>query len=255
LGDQQAALFGHKCFKRGEVKNTYGTGCFLLMNTKEKIIHSNQGLLTTVAYKIGKNKANYALEGSISIAGSLVQWLRDNLNIINSSAEINKLAKSVSDNGGVYFVPAFSGLFAPYWDKTARGTIVGLTHYANKNHLARAALESVAYQTRDVFEAMKKDSNIDITSLKTDGGMTKSDILMQFQSDILGIPIIRSKLSEITALGAAYAAGLAVGFYHFESLTDMETEKFLPKMSNKEKEEKYRMWKKAVNKSKGWLDD
>jgi glycerol kinase len=213
LGDQQAALVGQTCFEPGEAKNTYGTGCFLLMNCGDQPVESNFGLLTTVAYKLGAKPAQYALEGSVAIAGALVQWLRDNLGIIEKSPNIETLARSVNDNGGVYFVPAFSGLYAPYWKASARGVIIGLTRYANKGHLARAVLEATAFQTREVLEAMEKDSKITLHTLRTDGGMVKNDLLMQFQSDILNIPVVRPVIQETTALGAAYAAGLAVGFY------------------------------------------
>jgi glycerol kinase len=213
LGDQQAALFGQTCFSAGEAKNTYGTGCFMLLNTGTKPVPSKNGLLTTLGYKIGKEPAVYALEGSIAITGALVQWLRDNLGLIQKSSDIEPLANTVEDNGGIYFVPAFSGLFAPYWKNDARGVIVGMTRYVNKGHIARAALEATAYQTREVLEAMNKDSGVPLTALKVDGGMVFNDTLMQFQSDILGVPVIRPKVAETTALGAAYAAGLAVGFW------------------------------------------
>ncbi|MBW2180502.1 MAG: glycerol kinase GlpK, partial [Deltaproteobacteria bacterium] len=212
LGDQQAALFGQACFEQGEAKNTYGTGCFLLMNLGENLVHSTHGLLTTVAYRIGNRPAVYALEGSIAIAGSLVQWLRDNIGLIKNSPDIEELAKTVSDNGGIYFVPAFSGLFAPHWRSDARGLIIGMTHYINKGHIARAVLEASAFQAREIFEAMEKDSGVHLKSLKVDGGMVKNELLMQFQADILGIPVIRPTVIETTVLGAAYAAGLAVGF-------------------------------------------
>ena len=213
LGDQQAALFGQTCFSAGEAKNTYGTGCFMLLNTGTKPIQSKSGLLTTLGYKIGKEPAVYALEGSIAITGALVQWLRDNLGMIKTSPEIEELAKTVDDNGGVYFVPAFSGLFAPYWKNDARGVIVGLTRYVNKGHIARAVLEATAYQTREVLDAMNADSGVALTALKVDGGMVYNELLMQFQADILDVPVIRPKVAETTALGAAYAAGLAVGFW------------------------------------------
>jgi glycerol kinase len=213
LGDQQAALVGQACFKSGEAKNTYGTGCFMLMNTGQNPILSNCGLLTTVAYKLGAKPAHYALEGSIAITGALVQWLRDNLAMIATSAEIEDVARSVDDNGGVYFVPAFSGLYAPYWNDSARGVIAGLTRYVNKGHIARAVLEATAFQVREVAEAMAKDSKIDFDFLRVDGGMVTNHLLMQFQADILNMPIVRPRVKETTALGAAYAAGLAVGFY------------------------------------------
>ncbi len=254
LGDQQAALFGHRCLNVGDAKNTYGTGCFLLMNIGDKIIHSQKGLLTTVAYKIGNQKAIYALEGSVAVAGSLVKWFQNNLGLIESAKQLNDFANKVQDNGGVYIVPAFSGLFAPYWDDTARGIIAGLTHHSNKYHLSRAILEAVAYQTKDVFIAMEKDSGIKLKKLKTDGGMTKSKFLMQFQSDILNIPIYKTKISEITALGAAFAAGLAIGFWKNQSeIKEIETEKFVPKMNDKIRKTLYKNWKKAIKKSKGWI--
>ncbi len=216
VGDQQAALMGQACFEPGESKNTYGTGCFLLLNTGEKIVQSNAGLLTTVAYQRAGSKPVYALEGSIAVTGSLVQWLRDNLGIIHRSADIEPLAASVPDSGGVYFVPAFSGLFAPYWRSDARGTIVGMTRFTNSAHLARAALEATAFQTRDVIDAMATDCGVPLKTLKVDGGMSVNDLLMQFQSDLLGVPVVRPKITETTALGAAYAAGLAVGFWKSE---------------------------------------
>jgi len=221
LGDQQAALFGQTCFQPGEAKNTYGTGCFLLMNTGAHSVRSNCGLLTTVAYKLGSESPQYALEGSIAITGALVQWLRDNLGLIEKSADIETLARSVKDNGGVYFVPAFSGLYAPYWKTNARGVIAGLTRYANKGHLARAVLEATAFQTREVVEAMAMDSGIQLDVLRADGGMTENDLLMQFQADILNRSVVRPEIAEITALGACYAAGLAAGF--FKDLEELRT--------------------------------
>ena len=213
LGDQQAALVGQTCFSPGEAKNTYGTGCFMLLNTGEELVPSTSGLLTTAGYKFGEQNAVYALEGSVAITGALVQWLRDNLGLISESSDIEELARSVDDNGGVYFVPAFSGLFAPHWRSDARGVIAGLTRYANKGHIARAALEATAYQTREVLDAMQADSGVELSQLKVDGGMVVNETLMQFQADILGVPVIRPRISETTALGAAYAAGLAVGFW------------------------------------------
>jgi glycerol kinase len=213
LGDQQAALFGQTCFSMGEAKNTYGTGCFMLLNTGTKAVQSKNGLLTTLGYKIGDQPAVYALEGSIAITGALVQWLRDNLGMIEKSADVEKLAATVEDNGGIYFVPAFSGLFAPYWKSDARGAILGMTRYVNKGHFARAALEATAFQTREVLDAMNLDSGVNLTALKVDGGMVFNETLMQFQSDILGVPVIRPTVAETTALGATYAAGLAVGFW------------------------------------------
>lgn len=217
LGDQQAALFGQTCFTPGEAKNTYGTGCFMLLNTGEKSVQSKFGLVTTVGYKIGAQPAVYALEGSIAIAGSLVQWFRDNLGLITESHDIEDLARTVKDNGGIYFVPAFSGLFAPHWRSDARGLIIGLTHYIHKGHIARAVLEASAFQTREILEAMEKDSGIPMTTLKVDGGMVGNELLMQFQADILDIPVIRPQNRETSVLGAAYAAGLAVGFWKDQS--------------------------------------
>jgi glycerol kinase len=257
LGDQQAALFGQTCFRPGDAKNTYGTGCFMLMNTGERAVTSNFGLLTTVGYKLGASPANYALEGSVAISGALVQWMRDNLGLIHKSAEIESLARTVKDNGGVYFVPAFSGLYAPYWRSDARGVIAGLTRFANKGHLARAVLESTAYQTREVLEAMEKDSEIQLFSLRTDGGMVENELLMQFQSDILNIPVLRPVIKETTALGAAYAAGLAVGFYrNLEDLRHnwaVETT-WEPRMDEEQRERLYRGWKKAVTRSFDWVE-
>jgi glycerol kinase len=257
LGDQQAALFGQTCFRPGDAKNTYGTGCFMLMNTGERAVASNFGLLTTVGYKLGASPANYALEGSVAITGALVQWMRDNLGLIHKSADVESLARTVKDNGGVYFVPAFSGLYAPYWRSDARGVIAGLTRFANKGHLARAVLESTAYQTREVLEAMEKDSEIQLFSLRTDGGMVENQLLMQFQSDILNIPVLRPVIKETTALGAAYAAGLAVGFYsNLEDLRQnwaVETT-WEPRMDEDQRERLYRGWKKAVTRSFDWVD-
>jgi glycerol kinase len=257
LGDQQAALFGQTCYAPGEAKNTYGTGCFMLMNTGEKPVPSKSGLLTTLGYKIGNQKAIYALEGSIAITGALVQWLRVNLGMIEKSSEIEALAKTVDDNGGIYFVPAFSGLFAPYWRSDARGAIVGMTRYVNKGHIARAALEATAFQTREVLDAMEKDSGVTLTSLKVDGGMVFNELLMQFQSDILDVPIVRPKVAETTALGAAYAAGLAVGFWKdFDELRanwgrDCE---WTPRMDAARREKLYKDWKKAVTRTFDWVD-
>jgi glycerol kinase len=257
LGDQQAALVGQTCFLTGEAKNTYGTGCFMLLNTGVKPIQSNNGLLTTLAYKLGDQPAVYALEGSIAITGALVQWLRDNLGLIKQSSEIEILARTVQDNGGIYFVPAFSGLFAPYWRSDARGVIVGMTRYVNKGHIARAALEATAYQTREVLEAMKIDSGVKLTALKVDGGMVYNDLLMQFQSDILGVPVVRPKVSETTALGAAYASGLAVGFW--SSLEDLKTnwqidQTWHPLMREATRESLYSGWRKAVERTFNWVD-
>jgi len=257
LGDQQAALVGQTCFHPGEAKNTYGTGCFLLMNVGKKPVPSNFGLLTTVGYKIGAQAPIYALEGSIAITGALVQWLRDNLNLISKSNEVESLAASVSDNGGVYFVPAFSGLYAPYWKDSARGVITGLTRYANKGHVARAVLEATAFQTREVLEAMEKDSGIALGSLRTDGGMVGNNFLMQFQADILNKPVVRPVVRETTALGAAYAAGLATGFYR--NMDDLRANwsvdrTWQPQLEGSRREEMYRLWKKAVTRSFDWVD-
>lgn len=255
LGDQHAALVGQVCFDAGGAKNTYGTGCFLLLNTGESAIPSKSGLLTTVAYKFGAAPAVYALEGSIAITGALVQWLRDNIGLISESDEIETLARTVGDNGGMYFVPAFSGLYAPYWKDNARGVIAGLTRYVNKGHLARAVLEATAFQVREVVEAMEKDSGIELQVLRADGGMVKNELLMQFQSDILGKPVVRPKVPETTALGAAYAAGLAVGF--FQSTGELVhnwavDRRWNPEMDSDQRERLYRFWKKAVTRSFDW---
>ncbi|GAB3604018.1 glycerol kinase GlpK [Microbacterium aureliae] len=258
LGDQQAATFGQAAFEAGESKNTYGTGNFLLVGTGTEIVRSGRGLITTVAYRIGDEPARYALEGSIAVTGSLVQWLRDNLGIIQRSEDVENLAGSVDDNGGAYFVPAFSGLFAPYWRPDARGALVGLTRYVNKAHIARAALESAAFQTRDVIEAVVADSGQRLDELRVDGGMTRNDLLMQFQADILGVDVVRPKVVETTALGAAYAAGLATGVWG--SLDELrehwrEDKRFTPAMGEDDRERRYRMWQKAVTKSLDWVDD
>jgi glycerol kinase len=257
LGDQQAALVGQTCFEPGEAKNTYGTGSFLLMNTGERPVASKFGLLTTVAYKFGAQAARYALEGSIAITGALVQWLRDNLGIIQQSADIEALAASVPDNGGVYFVPAFSGLYAPYWKTSARGVIAGLTRHSNKSHIARAALEATAFQTREVLQAMEKDSGIPLAVLRTDGGMVENNLLMQFQADILNIPVVRPAVTETTAQGAAYAAGLATGFYR--DLEDLRANwavdrRWEPRMDEKTRESLFKSWKKAVARSFDWVE-
>ncbi|MEQ1473077.1 MAG: glycerol kinase GlpK, partial [Candidatus Acidiferrum sp.] len=257
LGDQQAALVGQACFAPGEVKNTYGTGCFLLMNTGEKMIPSKCRLLTTVAYKLGGAPAHYALEGSVAITGALVQWLRDNLGLIRRSEDVESLARTVNDNGGVYFVPAFSGLYAPHWKENARGVIAGLTRYANKGHLARAVLEATAYQTREVVEAMEKDSGIPLANLRVDGGMVVNELLMQFQADILHREVLRPMIQETTALGAAYAAGLAVKF--FSGLEELHANwavdrVWKPTIDEATREELYRQWKKAVTRSLDWAD-
>jgi glycerol kinase len=256
LGDQQAATFGQAAFDAGESKNTYGTGNFLIFNTGTEITTSRNGLITTVAYRLGDADPVYALEGSIAVTGSLIQWLRDNLGIIEKAPDVEGLALSVDDNGGVYFVPAFSGLFAPYWRPDARGVIVGLTRYANKGHIARAALESVAFQTREVLDAVNADAGLPLEELRVDGGMAANDTLMQFQADILGVPVVRPAVIETTALGAAYAAGLAVGFW-----TDLdelranwrEDRRWEPRFSAEDREQRLAMWKKAVTRSFDWL--
>ena len=258
LGDQQAATFGQACFQKGMAKNTYGTGCFMLMNTGEEAIFSENGLLTTVCYKIGDQPTVYALEGSIAVAGSLVQWLRDNLKMFETAPQIEALANTVEDNGGAYFVPAFSGLFAPYWRPDARGALVGLTRYVNRGHIARAVLESTAFQTREVLEAMNADSGVPLTELRVDGGMTANETLMQFQADQVNVPVVRPVVAETTALGAAYAAGIAVGFWEGENdVTDNWTEdkRWEPKMDKNERERLFRNWKKAVTKTFDWVDD
>jgi len=258
LGDQQAALVGQTCFGAGEAKNTYGTGCFLLMNTGPHIVQSRHGLLTTVAFQLHGQPARYALEGSVAITGALVQWIRDNFGLITSSPEIESLARLVEDNGGVYFVPAFSGLYAPYWKHNARGVIAGLTRYSNKSHLARAALEATAFQTREVVEAMEKDSGVPLTVLRTDGGMVGNELLMQFQADILDRPVVRPAVRETTALGAAYAAGLATGFY--SSVDDLRAQwsvdrTWTPQMEPARRDKMYGFWKKAVTRSFDWLEE
>jgi glycerol kinase len=258
LGDQQAAMVGQTCYSPGEAKNTYGTGCFMLLNTGTEIVPSKSGLLTTLCYKFGEQPAVYALEGSIAITGALVQWLRDNLGMITSSAEVEALASIVEDNGGVYFVPAFSGLFAPYWRSDARGAIVGLTRYVNKSHLARAVLEATAWQTREVLDAMEADSGVKLTALKVDGGMVFNNTLMQFQSDVLGVPVIRPKVAETTALGAAYAAGLAVGFW--DNIEDLRQNwqvdhTWEPSMDEARRDREYHFWKKAVTRTFDWIEE
>ena len=257
LGDQQAALFGQACLQPGEAKNTYGTGCFMLMNTGEKPFHSTAGLLTTLGYKLGDKPAVYALEGSIAIAGALVQWLRDNLNLVKTAPEIEALASTVKDNGDVYFVPAFSGLYAPHWKESARGVIAGLTRFANKGHIARAALEATAYQVREVIDAMTKDSGVKVKELRTDGGMVVNELLMQFQSDILNVPVVRPKVIETTALGAAYAAGLATDYWN--STKDISDnwgvdKRWHPAMAEPQRSKLFASWKKAVNRSLDWVD-
>ena len=258
LGDQQAATFGQACFEKGQAKNTYGTGCFMLMNTGTTPVRSENGLLTTVCYQIGDEPAVYALEGSIAVAGSLVQWLRDNLGIIADSKDIEALAASVEDNGGAYFVPAFSGLFAPHWRPDARGALVGLTRYVNKAHIARAVEESTAYQTREVLEAMNADSGQALTELKVDGGMTRDELLMQFQADQVGVPVVRPKVAETTALGAAYASGIAVGFWSgTQDVIDnwAEDKRWEPTMEEAERERLFRNWNKAVQRTLDWVDE
>jgi len=258
LGDQQAALFGQTCFSPGEAKNTYGTGCFMLLNTGTKPVQSKQGLLTTLGYKIGNEPAVYCLEGSIAITGALVQWLRDNLKFFDFSKHIEDYARAVPDSGGIYIVPAFSGLFAPYWKSDARGVIVGLTRYITREHICRAALEATAYQTREVLDAMNADSGVPLTALKVDGGMVFNELLMQFQADILGVPVIRPTVSETTALGAAYAAGLAVGFW--SKVEDLRAnwgkdKEWVPQMDAKERERLYKGWKKAVTRTFDWVEN
>ena len=257
LGDQQAALFGQACLAPGEAKNTYGTGCFMLMNTGEQPFPSTSGLLTTLAYKLGDAPAVYALEGSIPIAGALVQWLRDNLGLISHASEIEALAASVPDNGDVYCVPAFSGLYAPHWDDRARGIIAGLTRFVTKAHIARAALEAVAFQVREVVDAMARDSGVTLTELRSDGGMVVNELLMQFQADILGVPVVRPKVIETTALGAAYAAGLATGYW--QSTADITAnwgidKRWLPAMAEDRRAAIYGKWNKAVMRAQGWID-
>ena len=257
LGDQQAATVGQACFSPGEAKNTYGTGCFMILNTGTEPVPSKNGLLTTMCYKFGNQPAVYALEGSIAITGALVQWLRDNLKMIKSAPEVEDLAKTVDDNGGIYFVPAFSGLYAPYWKDSARGVIAGLTRYVNRGHFARATLEATAYQTREVLDAMNADSGVDLTALKVDGGMVFNNLLMQFQADVLGVPVIRPKVAETTALGAAYAAGLAVGFW--KNTDEMRQNWGMDKTwePNKDSDastEKYQLWKKAVTRTFDWVE-
>ena len=258
LGDQQAATFGQACLEKGMAKNTYGTGNFMLLNTGTEQVPSENGLLTTICYKLGDEDTVYALEGSIAVTGSLVQWVRDNLGLIKNAPEIEDLAKGVDDNGGAYFVPAFSGLFAPHWRPDARGALVGLTRYVNKGHIARAVLEATAFQTREVLDAMNADSGVPLAELKVDGGMVVNETLMQFQADILGVDVVRPKVAETTALGAAYAAGLAVGFW--DSTEDItanwgEDKRWTPQMDEEERERLYRNWKKAVTKTLDWVDD
>jgi glycerol kinase len=257
LGDQQAATVGQACFSPGEAKNTYGTGCFMILNTGTEIVPSKNGLLTTVCYKFGNEPTVYALEGSIAITGALVQWLRDNLKLIDNAPDIEDLAKTVDDNGGIYFVPAFSGLYAPYWKDSARGVIVGLTRYVNRGHFARATLEATAYQTREVLDAMNADSGVPLTALKVDGGMVYNNLLMQFQADVLGVPVVRPKVAETTALGAAYAAGLAVGFW--KNTDEMRAnwgidKTWEPSADDTARTTLFAMWKKAVTRSFDWVE-
>jgi glycerol kinase len=257
LGDQQAATVGQACFSPGEAKNTYGTGCFMILNTGTEIVPSKSGLLTTACYKFGSEPTVYALEGSIAITGALVQWLRDNLRIINTSADVENLAKTVDDNGGIYFVPAFSGLFAPYWKNEARGVIAGLTRYVNRGHFARAALEATAFQTREVLDAMNADSGVPLTALKVDGGMVFNNLLMQFQADVLGVPVVRPKVAETTALGAAYAAGLAVGFW--KNTDEMRAnwgmdKTWEPAADDTARVKLFKEWKKAVTRTFDWVE-
>jgi glycerol kinase len=257
LGDQQAATFGQACFAAGEAKNTYGTGNFMLLNTSTEAVQSKSGLLTTVCYKIGDQAAVYALEGSIAITGALVQWLRDNLKMIKAAPEVEELAKTVEDNGGLYIVPAFSGLFAPYWKSNARGVFAGLTRYVNAGHVARATLEATAFQTREVVDAMRTDSGVELKELRVDGGMVANDLLMQFQADILGVPVVRPEVAETTALGAAYAAGMATGFWHSEQeVRDnwAEDKRWEPNMDDSKRAEYYALWKKAVTRTFDWVD-
>jgi len=258
LGDQQAATFGQAAFDKGEAKNTYGTGNFLIFNTGTDIVKSENGLLTTIGYKLGDGETHYALEGSIAVTGSLIQWLRDNLGIISSAPEVEALADTVDDNGGAYFVPAFSGLFAPHWRSDARGALVGLTRYVNKGHIARAAIEAIAFQTREVLDAVNADSGVPLTELKVDGGASANDRLMQFQADILDVPVVRPVVAETTALGAAYAAGLAVGFWStLDELRDnwQEDKRWTPSMDATERDRLLRNWKKAVTKTLDWVDE
>ena len=258
LGDQQAATFGQAAFDAGEAKNTYGTGNFLIFNTGEEIVHSKNGLLTTLGYKLGDGPAHYALEGSIAVTGSLIQWLRDNLGLIKSAPEVEKLAASVDDTGGAYFVPAFSGLYAPYWRPDARGALVGMTRFVNKAHIARAALEATAFQTREVLDAVNADAGVPLAELKVDGGMVANELLMQIQADVLGVPVVRPVVAETTALGAAYAAGLAVGFW--SDLDELranwqEDRRWERAIEPAEADRRFRLWKKAVTKTFDWVDD
>jgi glycerol kinase len=256
VGDQQAALLGQACFDAGDAKNTYGTGCFLLMNTGPDRVPSPSGLLTTVAYQLGARPAVYALEGSIAIAGALVQWLRDNLGLVSSASEVEALARTVEDNGGMVLVPAFSGLFAPHWRSDARGVMVGLTRYITKGHIARASLEASAFQTKEVLDAMQRDSGVTLKALRVDGGMVRNELLMQFQADLLGVPVVRPRVTETTSMGAAYAAGLAVGFWSNENelRSHWEAERsFQPAMESSRRDELQALWEKAVERTLGWV--
>jgi glycerol kinase len=258
LGDQQAALFGQTCFGKGEAKSTYGTGTFMLMNTGGTPVNSYNGLITTVGYRIGEDAPVYALEGSIAVTGSLVQWMRDQMGLISTAAEIETLASSVADNGGAYFVPAFSGLFAPYWRDDARGVIAGLTRYVTKAHIARAVLEATAWQTREIADAMTKDSGVDLTSLKVDGGMTSNNLLMQTLADFLDAPVVRPMVAETTCLGAAYAAGLAVGFWPDTDALRANWKRaaeWTPRMDADQRDREYRNWLKAVQATMGWIEE
>jgi len=257
VGDQQAAMVGQVCFIPGEAKNTYGTGNFMLLNTGNNIVPSHAGLLTTVCYQFGNERPVYALEGSVAVTGSAVQWLRDQLGLIKQAGDIEALANTVRDNGGIYFVPAFSGLYAPYWRADARGCIVGLSRFNNSAHLARATLESICYQTRDVLDAMVKDSSVRLETLKVDGGATVNDTLMQLQADILGVPVVRPVVAETTALGAAYAAGLAVGFWSNsdEMRSNWQADRsWEPHWSDDQREEGHAGWKKAIERTLNWID-
>ena len=257
IGDQQAALLGQNCFLPGEAKNTYGTGCFMLMNTGNYPVQSHHGLLTTLGYQIGQEAPVYCLEGSIAITGALVQWLRDNLHLVEKSSEVETLAATVADSGGIYFVPAFSGLYAPYWKSDARGVIAGLTRYINSGHIARAVLEATAYQTREVLDAMFQDSGVELKELRVDGGMTGNNLLMQFQADILGVPVIKPVVAETTALGAAYAAGLAVGYWEKKEdlIANWQMDRrWEPAIEASQRAKLYAGWKKAVTRTFDWVE-
>ena len=258
LGDQQAAMFGQACFEAGQAKNTYGTGNFMLINTGHELVRSEHGLLTTVCHRIGDEPPVYALEGSVAVTGSLVQWVRDNLRMIDSAPQIEELARRVPDNGGVYLVPAFSGLFAPHWDATARGAMVGLTRFVTREHIARAVLEATAFQSREVLDAMHADAGVALTELKVDGGMVTNELLMQFQADVLRLPVVRPRVIETTALGAAYAAGLAVGFWASRqelAANWAEDCRWEPAMEPERAERLLRLWRRAVERARGWIDE